>query len=223
MLHTDTIEDRSTKSGPILSYWFADLDNASPLDRSAEPFRSCFARWYGKDDAIDREIRARFEPTLREVVTQAPWDRELEGWERAPRGLLALVVLLDQLPRNMYRGTAQMYAHDERALATARYTIGRYEREPLPLVHRMFLYVPLMHAEDMATQREMVGLFESLVDRAAIEAPHHRGFFEHALGYARKHAEVIERFGRFPHRNVILDRRSSPEEEEYLRGPDAGF
>jgi uncharacterized protein (DUF924 family) len=87
----------------------------------------------------------------------------------------------------------------------------------------MFLYVPLMHAEDRATQEEMVRLFEDLAAEAARRAPRSVGFFQNALGHARRHADVIARFGRFPHRNAILGRASSADEEEHLRGPDAGF
>lgn len=221
--HPD-VPDRSARSGSILAYWFADIDDRTQLDPSAEPFRTCFARWYGKSEAIDREIRALFEPDLLAVLErERAWDAELAAWEGAPRGLLALVILLDQLPRNMYRGTARMYAHDGLALATARRAIARNARDTLPLAQRTFLHVPLMHAEELETQREMVRLFEALVADAARRAPQNLGFFEHALGYARRHAEVIERLGRFPHRNAILARPSSAAEEEYLRGPDAGF
>lgn len=216
--------DRAALAASILSYWFGDLDDRSTLDPSTEPFRTCYARWYSKSDAIDREIRATFEGDLAEVTSRiARWPQELEAWARAPRGLLALVVLLDQLPRNMYRGTPRMYAHDALALRTTLHAIEASLGVELPLVHRMFLYVPLMHAEDVAIQREMVARFEALARAAEERCPHNRGFFDHALGYARRHAEVVDRFGRFPHRNAILGRASSAEEEEYLRGPDAGF
>jgi uncharacterized protein (DUF924 family) len=87
----------------------------------------------------------------------------------------------------------------------------------------MFLYVPLMHAEDRTLQRAMVQRFEALAADARARSPRNQAFFEHALVYARRHAEVIEAYGRFPHRNAILGRRSTPDEEDYLRGPDPGF
>jgi uncharacterized protein (DUF924 family) len=218
------IVDRSARSAAILSYWFDDLDDRARLDASHEPFRTCFARWYGKDAAIDSEIRAMFEPDLLGVLSRrAAWEEEVEAWARAPRGMLALAILLDQLPRNMYRGTPRMYAYDDLALPTARDAIARHAPLDLPLLQRMFLYVPLMHAEDLATQREMVRLFETLAEDAARRSPGSRDFFANALGFARRHADVIERFGRFPHRNAILARTSTVEEEEYLRGPDPGF
>lgn len=216
--------DRAARGASILSYWFADLDDASPLDRTAEPFRTCYGRWYGKDEATDREIRASFEADLLAVTADGVDVRaEIDAWASAPLGLLSLVVLLDQLPRNMYRGTPRMYAHDALALSVATIAIREYEHTGLPLVRRMFLYVPLMHAEDLALQRRMVSLFEHLAEEAARRSPQNRPFFEHALGFARRHAEVIEKYGRFPHRNAILGRASTADEREYLRSPDAGF
>lgn len=218
------VPDRAARSAAILAYWLADLDDASTLDPSAEPFRTCYARWYGKDPAIDREIRAAFEADLVAVTARHDrWEREVYLWAREPLGLLALVILLDQLPRNMYRGTPRMYEHDALALRTAMRAIRELEHRELPLVHRMFLYVPLMHAEDVAVQREMVRRFEGLAADAERRAPHDTGFFRHALGFARRHLEVVERFGRFPHRNAILGRATTIDEEDYLRGPDAGF
>jgi uncharacterized protein (DUF924 family) len=221
--HPRPTRDHAARSADILAYWFASLDDASRLDPSAEPFRACYARWYGKQPAIDEEIRAFFERDLLAVTAAAPWRRELDAWASASRGLLALVLLLDQLPRNMYRGTPRMYAHDPLALSVATLAIREYEGEPLPLVQRMFLYVPLMHVEDRTVQRHMVDRFEELAREARHRSPHNQGFFERALGFARRHAEVVEAYGRFPHRNPILGRTSTPEEEEHLRGPDPGF
>lgn len=216
--------DRAARSEAILSYWFASLDDGARLDRTIEPFRTCYGRWYGKDDATDREIRALFEADLHAVTASGlDFRGELDAWARAPLGLLALVILLDQLPRNMYRGTRRMYAQDELALATAMHAIRAYEGHAMPLVHRMFLYVPLMHSEDVAVQREMVRRFESLAELAGARGAGLGAFFEHALGFARKHLDVVERYGRFPHRNAILGRRSSAGELEYLQQPGAGF
>jgi uncharacterized protein (DUF924 family) len=209
----------------ILDYWFADLDDASALDREREPFRTCYARWYGKDPAVDQEIREAFAPALLEVTGQgADWFAQVQRWTEVPRGLLALTVLLDQLPRNMYREQRRMYRHDALALSVAVRALQEIEAdETLPLAQQMFLYVPLMHAEDLTLQQAMVQRFEQLVELARTRSPHNVRFFEFALGYARKHEEVIARFGRFPHRNGLLGRSSTAEEEEYLRKPGAGF
>jgi uncharacterized protein (DUF924 family) len=211
-------------SRTILDYWFSSLDDAVPLDRQIEPFRSRFARWYGKQPAVDDEIRAHFEPVLRAVTGDGRrWDEELARWQRVPLGLLALVILLDQFPRNMYRDSARMYAHDGLALTVTVLAIREYEEQPLSLVQRMFLYVPLMHVEDLTLQQAMVARFESLVGLAAVRSPHNLAFFEFALDYARRHRHVVETFGRFPHRNAILGRQSTPSELEFLQRPDSSF
>jgi uncharacterized protein (DUF924 family) len=237
---TPGLREHAARSEAILSYWFATLDDSSELDSSAEPFRTCYRRWYAKDPAIDAEMRDLFEDDYRRAVARlktgashpnperatppAPLRAaELDAWARAPLGLLSLVILLDQFPRNMYRGTPSMYAHDALALSVARLAIGEYEERQLPLVRRMFLHVPLMHVEDRTVQAEMTASFEQLVELAARRCRGQRPFFDMALGSARRHAEVVRTFGRFPHRNAILGRPSTPEEEEYLRGPDPGF
>jgi uncharacterized protein (DUF924 family) len=209
----------------ILDYWFAHLDDTSRMDKDTEPFRTCYARWYGKDPALDQEIRERFEADLLEVTGQgAGWSARLSQWAEVPRGLLALTVLLDQLPRNMYRGQARMYRHDALALSVATLAAQRHEHdEAMPLAQRMFLYLPMMHAEDLTLQQATVHRFERLVEQAASRCPHNRDFFALALRYARQHEEVIAQFGRFPHRNTLLDRRSTPAEEAYLRQEGAGF
>lgn len=207
-------------SQAILEYWFASLDDTVALDRRSEPFSTCFARWYGKQPPIDAEIRSRFEPALLAATRDgAVWEREVADWQRAPSGLLALVILLDQFPRNMYRGSARMYAYDELGLSLTTLAIREYEEQPLSLVQRMFLYVPLMHSENLTIQQAMVARFESLVALAASRSPQNVGFFEFALDYARRHRQVVETFGRFPHRNAILGRPTTDEEQAFL---DAG-
>lgn len=137
----------------ILEYWFAALDDRTALDRETEPFRTCFSRWYGKRPEIDDEIRARFQPALTAVTRDgASWDTRLAAWRRQPKGLLALVILLDQLPRNMFRDTPAMYEHDPLALTVTTLAIGACEDAELSLVERMFLYVPLMHVENVTLQ-----------------------------------------------------------------------
>ena len=211
-------------SREILGYWFASLDDNVLLDRQREPFATCFARWYGKQAAIDDEIRARFEPVLLEATRDgALWDRKLDDWQRQPLGLLALVVLLDQFPRNMYRDSARMYAHDDLALSVTTLAIRHYEVRPLSLVQRMFLYVPLMHSENLTIQQAMVARFEALAELAALRSPQNESFFEFALDYARRHLHVVRTFGRFPHRNAILGRTSTPAELEFLKRDGSSF
>jgi len=211
-------------SRAILEYWFSSIDDAVPLDRQREPFSTCFARWYGKQPAIDDEIRTKFEPAFLSATRDgARWDEQVADWRREPLGLLALVLLLDQFPRNMYRDSARMYAYDDLALSLTTAAIREYEEHPLTLVQRMFLYVPLMHSENLTLQQAMVARFEGLVALAALRSPQNKGFFEFALDYARRHRQVVETFGRFPHRNAILGRTSTPSELEFLQQDGSSF
>jgi uncharacterized protein (DUF924 family) len=215
------VEDRARS---ILEYWFSSLDDTSTLDRTTEPFATSFSRWYGKRREIDEEIRSRFESDLKRVTSNGDgWDDELAAWSRVPNGLLALVILLDQLPRNMYRDTARMYMHDPLALATTSIAIREYETAPLSLVQRMFLYVPLMHAENLTLQQTMVRRFTDLVELSTVRSPRNRDFFAFALDYARRHRDVVATFGRFPHRNALLGRSNTEAEKAFLETENAGF
>ena len=218
-MNTEHARDAAQHSANILGYWFATLDDASRLDRAEEPFHTCYQRWYGKDPAIDADIRARFEPLLVETARDGRRMNDvIAGFRQAQRGLLALVILLDQLPRNMYRDTPRMYAHDPFALAVTLEAIRAHEGdETLPVAQRMFLYVPLMHVENLTIQEYMLGRFDDLVARAATRSPQNADFFQFARDYARRHVEVVAKFGRFPHRNAILKRESTSEEESFLR------
>lgn len=217
--------DPSAPSRPradeLLRFWFGEIDDDTPLDRTVEPFATHFRRWYGKDAEVDASIRRAFEPDLREVAAR-PWDETSRAWRSQPRGALALTVLLDQLPRNMYRGTARMYAHD--ALGLLASEAARAEiAEDLPLVHRMFVSVPLMHVEDLTLQARALRDFEGLVELAARRSRKNVGFYRYALDYARRHLDVIREFGRFPHRNALLGRTSTAAELAFLERPDAHF
>ncbi len=212
------------RSAAILDYWFGALDDASVLDRTVEPFRTHYTRWYGKDAAIDAEIRAAFESDLRAVArAEDGWHAELARWAAVPNGALALVILLDQLPRNMFRDTAEMYAFDALALTATLNAQRVLADAPMPVCWRMFLSVPLMHVENVTLQHEVVRQFEALVDRAAHQSPGQAGFMAYALDYARRHRDVVVEFGRFPHRNPILGRVNTAAEEAYLKQEGAGF
>ncbi|MFK4491450.1 DUF924 family protein [Bradyrhizobium sp. USDA 336] len=157
-------------------------------------------RWYERSDAFDAEIRRRF-PSL--------WQRaaagELASWEASDDGALALVILLDQFPRNMFRGTPQAFASDAQARDVARRAIARgVDRRVDPLLLE-FLYLPFMHSEHLADQLHCVALFQN-TDNAE------------SLKYARDHADIIARFGRFPHRNRLLGRDTTEEEQAFLDG-----
>lgn len=207
----------------ILNYWFGSLTDQSALDPGTEPFSTHYARWYGKDPAVDTEIRERFEPMLLTLTKAKAWPQAVRSAGNDPRHNLALTLLVDQFPRNMYRGTARMYDFDGMAIAHAYANLVYVGTEGLTLVERMFAAVPLMHAEDIALQRLMESRFEELSRDAAERSPHNQRFFDMALEFAQRHRAIVERFSRFPHRNVLLERSSTPEELEALRTESIAF
>jgi uncharacterized protein (DUF924 family) len=198
----------------ILSYWFDGLNDDSELHMNSPQFQ----RWFGKDEAADREIRERFEDDHKRAAAN-----EYSAWENDPRGRLALIVLLDQFPRNMYRDTSRMFETDPAALSLTLGAIKNGQDRELSLVQRMFLYMPLMHAESRSVQEIAVKFFTLLVELAEKRSPGNVKFFALSRDYAYKHKEIIDRFGHYPHRNKVLGRESTPEEVEFLKGPDSSF
>jgi uncharacterized protein (DUF924 family) len=172
-------------------------------------------KWYRNDPAFDREITDRF-VAVHELATRGL----LDDWKQTPRGRLALVILFDQLSRNIFRGTPRAFAQDARACESTLEAIATGDEQALEIVERSFLYMPLMHAEDPDLQHKCIAAFERL-KRAAPEPL--RQYVESGLDYAKRHAEIVERFGRFPHRNAILGRTSTPEEVEFLKKPGSSF
>lgn len=171
--------------------------------------------WFVADAAFDAQLRERFGSTM-----EAAADGRLDGWAGDSPGWLALLILLDQFPRNLHRGNARAWAQDASAQRIALSGIARGDDRQLPPLQRVFAYLPLEHAEDMASQRQSVALFEAL---CAEVPPPLRERFEEFLDYARQHHDVIARFGRFPHRNAVLGRTSTPEEMIHLAQPGSGF
>jgi len=161
--------------------------------------------WFARDPAIDEEIRSRFGPLISEINGRA-----IEDSISSPDHVLASLLVLDQFTRNVYRGTPQAFAYDELARAIARLAIALHIDQRVPLERRIFLYLPFEHSEALADQLRAVELIEPLGD-----AEYTR--------YAEAHRDVIERFGRFPHRNEILGRPSTPDEIEFLKQPGSAF
>ena len=172
-------------------------------------------RWFTKDEAFDAHLRARFGTLIDRAI-----EGELDAEARDPRGALGLVLVLDQLTRNVHRGTPRAFAGDARALEVADAALARGDDARLPEQHRAFLYMPLMHAEDVAAQEDCVRRFEHL---ARTCSPAAREGLESAADYARRHRDIVARFGRFPHRNAILGRESSAEERAFLTQPGSSF
>jgi uncharacterized protein (DUF924 family) len=164
--------------------------------------------WFTKSDATDRAIADRFGPTIEQALAGG-----LADWAATPRGTLALIVVLDQFTRNVFRGTSRAFAGDTRALALATRMVDTADDRLLALVERWFVYMPFEHSERLIDQHEAVRLFERLA-ADGLDAP---------LSWAHRHFEVVRRFGRFPHRNAILGRTSTAEELEYLQQPGSGF
>nr|WP_308937185.1 DUF924 family protein [Duganella vulcania] len=167
--------------------------------------------WFQKDDDFDREIGSRFGALIEQALAGG-----LRHWdEEGPRSALARILVLDQFCRNVHRGTPLAFAGDPQALQAALAMIDARRDETLTPLQRGFVYLPFEHAEDMAMQERAVALFERMHDAAPTVAG--------MLDFARRHREVIKRFGRFPHRNAILGRVSTPEEQAFLQQPGSGF
>lgn len=160
-------------------------------------------RWFSSKPALDDEIRDKFETLWRKAAAG-----ELEGWKETPDGCLALAIVLDQFPLNMFRGKAKSFSTEQQAVKTAKYAIGKGFDQRLPAERLAFLYMPLMHSENLADQELSVRLF------AAAQ-------LESNLRFAQHHRELIRKYGRFPHRNGILGRQSTPGEIEYLASREA--
>jgi uncharacterized protein (DUF924 family) len=182
----------------VLDFWFEPAHEAS---------------WFDRDEVFDAGIRARFG-----ALHAAAARGELGAWATSPAGWLALLIVLDQFSRNLYRGEAGAFACDAQAQRIALAGLARGFDTELPPLQRMFAYLPLEHAEDRALQDRCVDLFAGLCAEAPGE-----GRYANYLDYAHRHRAVIERFGRFPHRNTALGRQSTDEEVHYLAQAGAGF
>ena len=174
----------------VLRFWFDELDRKA---------------WFVKDAAVDAQIRDRFAPLIDPLAAE-PVDAAVTSADRA----LATVIVLDQFPRNVFRGTPRAFATDRQALAVAKAAIDRGLDQKLPADRRVFLYLPFEHSEDLADQDRCVELTAALGD-------------EEYARYAVLHRDVIKRFGRFPHRNVMLGRTPTLEEIKFLKEPGSSF
>ena len=192
-----------------MEFWFGkDL-------QSVESIAERSALWFAGGEAFDRQIRDRF-GDLPNRARQGQFD----SWRQDAYSALALVLILDQFPRNLYRDTAKCFSYDALAyeLAVSAVDSG-FDRELGPL-EATFLYLPFEHTESLEAQSRCVSLFRDLVERAPVTL---RSQCDSFLDYAMRHQRVIERFGRFPHRNETLGRESTPEEIEFLKEPDSSF
>ena len=194
----------------VLEFWFG----VCGADGAIDPVKR--KMWFGDSRKHDAEIREHF-GALHERASRG----ELESaWAPTPRGRLALIVVLDQFSRHIHRGSGAAFAQDP---AAQRLVVSglqmRADHELIP-AQRAFFYIPLEHAEDLELQRLGVRCFDGLANTVA---PARRKDYESFLDYARRHRDTIERFGRFPHRNALLGRASTPDEIEFLKQPGSSF
>jgi len=183
----------------IHEFWFAALDDEGMCNPSKH------ALWFTASAETDKHCAERFGHLVDSAIAG-----ELEDWAATDPGLIALILLLDQFTRNIYRGTAQAFAGDERALGLAQHCIAHGHHQRLPAIHQVFLYLPLEHCENLEVQDECVELFTQLTEITGLEK------IADFRRYAVAHRDVVEKFGRFPHRNSILGRESTPGELAYL-------
>ena len=193
----------------ILDFWFgSDADDAMVAKQRSD-------LWWTKNKATDDEIRHRFENYV--ILADS---EQLKDWLTTPRGRLALIILCDQFPRNIYRDTARAFSCDEKALTWCIEGLERKIDRELRPIERVSFYLPLEHAEFIEPQDLSVKYFRELVLEVD---PEQKTLFEGYLHYAIQHRQIIERFGRFPHRNRLLSRESTKEEMEFLKESEASF
>lgn len=195
---------------PLLDFWFGDDSGDAPRAARQAPL------WWGKNRETDALLAHRFGE-----LAQAAAEGELAHWAEVPVGRLALILLLDQLPRNIHRAMPAAFAQDAKARDLCLRGLSLGADKALSPLARVFFYLPLEHAESREQQARSVALFEALAAEQA-DGPAWETF-EGFADFARRHQVIIQRFGRFPHRNAILGRTSTPEEAEFLQQPGSGF
>jgi uncharacterized protein (DUF924 family) len=195
--------------GSVLDFWFGPPGSALEIAGRQTKL------WFGKSPENDQAVAERFSAAL--IAATAG---ELDHWANTPRGRLALVIVLDQFPHHIHRDRPQAFATDPQALAQSLAALAAGEDRQLAPIERVFLYLPLEHAESLDMQERSVSLYETLAREASTDE---RALFDDFLDYARRHRDVVARFGRFPHRNAILGRPSTPDELEFLKQPGARF
>ena len=172
-------------------------------------------RWWRKSESFDQTIRDEFADDLERAHAG-----EYDAWLDDPEGRLALILLLDQFPRQIFRNTARAYDYDVMALAIAHESVALGHDQKLPLLQRSFFYMPYEHSEAMADQESALALFNRLLQDSPEE---HKGMFKGFYDFAKKHYDIIARFGRYPHRNALLGRESTQEEQVFLTQPGFSF
>ncbi len=193
----------------ILEYWYGDfVTEGSAVDDR-------FKFWFGKNENADKEIKERFTNDIEQVI-----NNNYRHWLQYPRGRLASIILIDQFCRQIYRGKPEAFKHDHLALKFCIEGIELGHDLILPRPLRYFYYLPLEHSENLQHQYQCVAAYQAMADEAPVQ---YRHIYTDAIVYAEKHLQIIERFGRFPHRNEIFGRKSTADEIEFLKLPGSSF
>ena len=206
---TITDEDQA-RIDAILTFWFKEKELSAPqIDHRMDI-------WFGEDPAFDHEIQENFA-----IDVDRASESRLDHWANEPRGRLALILLLDQFRRNIYRGSAKAFEKDNTALKLCVEGAMRKKDRGLTAIQRAFFYMPLQHAESRKVQAKSVDLYNKLAEAVS---PTFQETFLTIAQFAELHRDIIDQFGRFPHRNALLGRDNTPEEDQYLAGdaPDFG-
>ncbi len=197
----------------INDFWFGDLTQETPIELAQSQTKI----WFEKSDDNDEFIRKNFAKIHVQFAANPP--TENLGFDNC----LALIILFDQFSRNMYRGIAKMFAFDRIALGLTKEFISQNNVLDFDLFRALFVCMPLMYSENLEDQNTMVGFSKKFVEECKKQNSLHLGYFENSLSFALRHLEIIENFGRFPHRNQILGRISTKEEAEFLKTPNSSF
>lgn len=202
-------DDDQIRIDAILTFWFMEQTLSAPqIDGRMDT-------WFGEDPVFDEEIAKEFA----EDVENASEGR-LDHWAHEPRGRLALILLLDQFRRNIYRNTAEAFEKDKAALKLCVEGAMEKKDKGLAPIHKAFFYMPLQHAESRKVQAKSRVIYQRLAEAVS---PTYKETFETIAQFAELHADIVERFGRFPHRNKLLERENNPDEEQYLTSDSPDF
>jgi uncharacterized protein (DUF924 family) len=202
-------DDDQIRIDAILSFWFMEQALSAPqIDGRMDT-------WFGEDPVFDEEIAKEFADDVEKAL-----DGELDHWAHEPRGRLALILLLDQFRRNIFRNSPEAFAKDKAALKLCVEGAMEKKDEGLAPIHRVFFYMPLQHAESRKVQVQSRKIYQRLAEAVS---PTYKETFETIAQFADLHADIVERFGRFPHRNSLLNRENTAEEEEYLASDSPTF
>lgn len=202
-------DDDQARIEAILAFWFKEQQLSAPkIDRRMDI-------WFGEDKAFDLEIEREFADEVEKAS-----EGQLDHWAEEPRGRLALILLLDQFRRNIYRNSVKAFEKDKAALKLCVEGAMQKKDQGLTPIERVFFYMPLQHAESGRVQAKSVELYTKLAEAVS---PTYRETFQTVAYYAELHRDIIEQFGRFPHRNKLLGRKNTPAEDEYLSGDSPDF